>query len=108
MHFVIGKKASATKAPAVEIADMIASISRDRQRRGHPGAGVRVRVLQRSENIEVWLFRKGHRAHRRQTIRSALAIDAMRYGQDLVDELVGDALQDIERRSVRPVKRGFR
>ena len=59
-----------------------------------------VEVTESREHLQIWL----HDAGARQlagSIGVELASDARRLGQDLVDELIDDALREADRRSVQ-------
>ena len=59
-----------------------------------------VEVTESREQLQVWL----HDAGARQlagSIGLELASDARRLGQDLVDELIDDALREADRRSIQ-------
>ena len=58
-----------------------------------------VRILQSDELLEVWLCENGEPRHLTGTIPVELAFDARRLGQDLVGELVDEALKEAERQS---------
>ncbi|CAN5712088.1 hypothetical protein BH11PSE3_BH11PSE3_26150 [soil metagenome] len=73
-----------------------------RRRPSRPKDPLRVCVLQRGGNIEAWLFRRRRPLRLKASISAALVNDARRYGQDLVEELVGGVLHDIERRAAVP------
>jgi len=72
-------------------------------KRVRPGRRARppvVEVTESRENLQIWL----HDAGSRQLVGSIgveLASDARRLGQDLVDELIDDALHEADRRSVQ-------
>jgi hypothetical protein len=48
--------------------------------------------------VEVWLCEDGRRQSLTGTVNTALANDAMRHGQDLVDELIDRTLKEADRR----------
>ena len=66
-----------------------------RGRTGHRPT-LEVRIVQDTELWEVWIFRRGRRPHRFGSIGVALATDAPRHGQDLIDDIVDRALQAME------------
>lgn len=51
--------------------------------------------------MEVWIFDDDTPLRRIGSLRSALIRDARHHGQDLLDELVGRTLKEIERRPAR-------
>jgi len=58
-----------------------------------------VRVLKSRGRFDVWFCRKGKRRALAGSIGAALAADAQRHGQDLVGELVDNALRMADRRA---------
>jgi len=58
-----------------------------------------VRVLKSGGQLQVWLCPSGAPRRRAGAVDAGLAADALRYGQDLVGELIDDALWMAERRS---------
>jgi hypothetical protein len=60
-----------------------------------------VEVVESREHLQIWLHDAGER-RLAGTIATELASDAKRLGQDLVDELVDDALREADRRSALP------
>jgi hypothetical protein len=65
-------------------------------RKGTPSA---VRVLRSREWVHVWFCEAGKLRKLTGMLRIELALDAMRHGQDLVDDLVDQSLKEAERRS---------
>jgi hypothetical protein len=59
------------------------------------------RVLPNGQSMEVWIFDDDTPLRRIGSLRSALIHDARHHGQDLLDELVGCTLKQIERRPAR-------
>ena len=59
-----------------------------------------VEVTESRERLQIWLNDAGAR-RLAGSIGVALASDARRLGQDLVDELIDDALREADRRSVQ-------
>ena len=57
-----------------------------------------MRVFRSKEQVEVWLCEDGRRQSLTGTVNTALANDAMRHGQDLVDELIDRTLKEADRR----------
>ena len=53
---------------------------------------------EKGDEIVVWLDGKGTRSKRIGSVNRALAADARRHGQDLVGDLVDDALLEADRR----------
>ena len=53
---------------------------------------------EKGDEIVVWLDGKGTRSKRIGSVNRALAVDARRHGQDLVGDLVDDALLEADRR----------
>ena len=60
-------------------------------------------ILRTASHWEVWIFRRGQRLHCAGSIGLALASDALRQGQDLVDDLLNDTLKQLERGSRLPL-----
>ena len=60
-------------------------------------------ILRTASHWEVWIFRCGQPLRCAGSIGSALASDALRQGQDLVDDLLNDTLKQLERNSHLPV-----
>ena len=60
-------------------------------------------ILQTASHWDVWIFRCGQPLRCAGSIGSALASDALRQGQDLVDDLLNDTLKQLERNSHLPV-----
>jgi hypothetical protein len=58
-------------------------------------------VIQSREHLQIWLHESGRR-RLAGSIGIELASDAKRLGQDLVSELVDDALREADRRSAQP------
>ena len=58
-----------------------------------------VEVTESREHLQIWL-RDGGAKQLAGSIGIELASDARRLGQDLVDELIDDALREADRRSV--------
>jgi hypothetical protein len=58
-----------------------------------------VRVLRSQHQLEIWLSHNGKRQSLTGTVNTALVADALRHGQDLVGELVEQALRESERLS---------
>ncbi|MDP1751585.1 MAG: hypothetical protein Q8L22_19215 [Reyranella sp.] len=52
----------------------------------------------KGDEIVVWLDGKGTRPKRIGSVNRRLALDARRYGQDLVGDLVDTALLEVDRR----------
>lgn len=61
------------------------------------------RILRTASHWEVWIFRCGQRMRCAGAIGLTLASDALRQGQNLVDDLLNDALKQLERNSHLPV-----
>lgn len=57
-----------------------------------------VEVTKSAETLQIWLHDGGGR-QLAGSVGAALASDARRLGQDLVDELIDDALREAERRA---------
>ena len=57
-----------------------------------------VKVKRAATRFEVWLCADSDRPELAGVIDARLAADAMRHGQDLVEELVGQALKQADRR----------
>jgi hypothetical protein len=55
------------------------------------------KVLPKGQSVEVWIFEDDIPLRRVGSLRSALIYDARHHGQDLLDELVGRTLKEIER-----------
>jgi hypothetical protein len=62
-----------------------------------------VRILRTASHWEVWIFRRAQRLHRAGAIGLTLANDALRQGQDLVDDLLNDTLKQLERGGCSPI-----
>ena len=60
-------------------------------------------ILRTASHWEVWIFRCGQPLRCAGSIGSALASDALRQGQDLVDDLLYDSLKLLDRNSHLPV-----
>ena len=60
-------------------------------------------ILRTASHWEVWIFRRGQRLHCAGSIGLALANDALRQGQDLVDDLLNETLMQLERGSRLPI-----
>jgi hypothetical protein len=58
-----------------------------------------VRILRSQHQLEIWLCHNGKLQSLAGTVNAALAVDALRHGQDLVGEFVEQALRESERRS---------
>jgi hypothetical protein len=56
-----------------------------------------VQVLQTISHWEVWILRRGQPLCRAGSIGLTLANDALRQGQNLVDDLLNDTLKQLER-----------
>jgi hypothetical protein len=56
-------------------------------------------ILQTASHWEVWIFRRGQPLHCAGSVGLALASDALRQGQNLVDDLLNDTLKQLERYS---------
>jgi hypothetical protein len=59
-----------------------------------------VEVTEAQEHLQIWLHDDGAR-RLAGSVGIELASDARRLGQDLVDELIDDALREADRRSVQ-------
>ena len=59
-----------------------------------------VQVVSSGEQLHVWYCENGQRVALAGTIADEVASDASRYGQDLVGELVDEALRIADRRSL--------
>lgn len=59
-----------------------------------------VEVIESRERLQIWLHDAGAR-RLAGSVGVALASDARRLGQDLVDELIDDALREADRRSAQ-------
>jgi len=55
-----------------------------------------VRILRTASHWEVWIFRRGQPLRSAGSIGLMLASDALRQGQDLVDDLLNDALKQLD------------
>lgn len=60
-----------------------------------------VEVAKTAEQVQIWLHEGGGR-QLAGSVGAALASDARRLGQDLVGELIDDALREADRRATRP------
>jgi hypothetical protein len=60
-----------------------------------------VEVVEAREHLQIWLHDAGER-RLAGSVAIELASDAKRLGQDLVSELVDDALREADRRSAQP------
>jgi hypothetical protein len=67
-----------------------------------------VRILRTASHWEVWIFRRGQPLRSAGSIGLMLASDALRQGQDLVDDLLNDALKQLERGSRLPIRASAR
>ena len=71
--------------------------------RGHPRATshrdcmLGVHVVRTISHWEVWILRRGQPLCRAGSIGLTLATDALRHGQNLVDDLLNDTLKQLER-----------
>jgi hypothetical protein len=69
-----------------------------------------VRIVRSRDQLEVWLCKNGKPETLTGTVNTTLAVDATRYGQDLIEELIERALWESDRRSIvssRPHSRSF-
>ena len=67
----------------------------------HPGANLVPRVLQRADRVEVWVFDHMTPVRRIASLNRRLLIDARCHGQDLLDDVIGSILREIERYAAR-------
>jgi hypothetical protein len=65
-----------------------------RQRKSVP----RVRVSRSGERFNVWLYQVGRPRELTGSVNARLADDALRHGQDLINELVEKSLREADRR----------
>lgn len=56
-----------------------------------------VRVMRGTRNYEIWLYDGGRPLRRGPLVDRALAVDARRFGQDLVEDRIEDFLRELER-----------
>ena len=66
---------------------------------GRRRCGSAVQVLRTDEHLEIWRCEDGARRSLTGTVNVALVTDALRHGQDLIEELVERTLKEIERES---------
>ena len=58
----------------------------------------KVLVSRSGERLQVWLYQVGRRRALAGSVNVGLADDALRHGQDLVNELVEESLREADRR----------
>lgn len=61
----------------------------------------RLRVLPGTREYEIWLYEGDRPVRRGPSVDRVLAIDARRFGQDLIEDKIEEFLRDIERKTLR-------
>lgn len=62
-----------------------------------------VRVVPGSSDYEIWLYDGERPIRRGPLVGRALAIDARKFGQDLVEDRIECFLRELERKLLRPI-----